>query len=49
MVDAAWVGLLLEAEGTCASALGDDGDVAGAMCMQCTTLAMPLQEFDDMF
>ena len=30
VVNAAWVGLLREAEGTCASASGGDGDVAGA-------------------
>ena len=49
MVDAAWVGLLCEAEGTCASALGGDGDVAGATCKQCTALSTHLQEFDDVF
>ena len=32
VVNAAWVGLLREAEGTCASASGGDGDVAVAMC-----------------
>ena len=30
VVNAAWVGLLREAEGTCALASGGDGDVAGA-------------------
>ena len=49
MFNAAWVGLLRKAEGTCASPLGGDGEVAGATCMQCTTLATLLQEFDGVF
>ena len=49
MVNAPWVGLLREAEGTCASASGGDDDVTGATCMQLTALAMLLQEFDSVF
>ena len=49
MVNAAWVGLLREAEGTCASASGGDGDVAGATCKQRTALSALLHEFDDVF
>ena len=49
MVNAAWVGLLREAEGTCASASGGDGDVAGATCKQCTALSALLNEFADVF
>ena len=49
MANAAWVGLLCEAEGTCASASGGDGDMAGATCKQRTVLAMLLQEIDNMF
>ena len=49
VVNAAWVGLLHEAEGTCASASGGDGDVAGATCKQHTTLSALLHEFDDVF
>ena len=49
VVDAAWVGLLCEAEGICASAAGGDGDVAGGTCKQRTALATLLQEFDDVF
>ena len=49
VVNAAWVGLLREAEGTCASASGGDGDVVGAMCKQCTALSALLHEFDDVF
>ena len=49
VVNAAWVGLLREAEGTCASASGGDGDMAGATCKQRTALAMLLQEIDNMF
>ena len=43
MVNVAWVGLLREAEGTCASASGDDGDVLGATCTQHITLEMLLK------
>ena len=49
VVNAAWVGLLREAEGTCASASGGDGDVAGATCKQCTALSALLTEFADVF
>ena len=49
MVNAAWVGLLREAEGTCASALGGHGDVAGVTRKQCTALSALLNEFDDVF
>ena len=49
IVNTAWVGLLCEAEWTCASAVGVDGDVAGATCLQCTALAMLLQEFHNVF
>ena len=49
VVNAAWVGLLREAEGTCASASGGDGDVAGATCKQRTALSALLTEFDDVF
>ena len=49
MVNTAWVGLLCKAERTCASALGGDGDVAGATCMQHIALATLLQEFYDVF
>ena len=49
VVNAAWVGLLCEAEGTCASASGGDGDMAGATCKQPTALATLLQEFDNVF
>ena len=49
MVKAAWVSLLHEAEGTLASALGGDGDVAGAMCKQHTALSALLHEFDNVF
>ena len=49
MVNAAWVGLLREAEGTCASASGGDGDMAGATCKQRTALSALLHEFDDVF
>ena len=45
VVNAAWVGLLHEAEGTCASASGGDGDVAGATCKQRTALSALLNEF----
>ena len=49
VVNAAWVGLLREAEGMCASASGGDGDVAGATCKQRTTLSALLHEFEDVF
>ena len=49
VVNAAWVGLLCETEGTCASASGGDGDVAGAMCKQRTALSALLTEFADVF
>ena len=49
VVNAAWVGLLHEAEGTCASASGGDDDMAGATCKQCTALSALLHEFDDVF
>ena len=49
VVNAAWVGLLCEAEGTCASASGGDGDMAGATCKQLTALSALLHEFDDVF
>ena len=49
VVNAAWVGLLHEAEGTCTSASGGDGDVAGATCMQRIALSALLHEFDDVF
>ena len=47
VVNAAWVGPLHEAEGTCASASGGDGDVAGATCKQRTALSELLNKFDD--
>ena len=49
VVNAAWVGLLHGAEGTCASASGGDGDVAGATCKQHTALSALLTEFADVF
>ena len=49
VVKAAWVGLLRDAESTCASASGGDGDVTGATCMQHTALSALLHEFDDVF
>ena len=49
VVNAAWVGLLCETEGTCASASGGDGDMAGATCKQRTALSALLNEFDDVF
>ena len=49
MFNAAWVGLLCEAEATCALASGGDGDMAGATCKQCTALSALLHEFDDVF
>ena len=49
VVTAAWVGLLREAEDTCASASGGDGDVAGATCKQRTALSALLNEFADVF
>ena len=49
VVNAAWVGLLREAECTCASASGGDGDMAGATCKQRTALSALLTEFADVF
>ena len=49
VVNAAWVGLLREAEGACASASGGDGDVAGATCKQHIALSALLTEFADVF
>ena len=49
MVNAVWVGLLHDAEGTCASAAGADSDIKGVMCMQHKALATLLQELDDIF
>ena len=49
VVNAAWVGLLREAEGTCASASGGDGDMAGATCKQRTALSALLNEFANVF
>ena len=49
VVNAAWVGLLREAEVTCASASGGGGDVAGATCRQRTALSALLSAFADVF